>query len=104
MKYDKTTQLLNVNGTPLKEGEDLVTFGRVLIAGLLADSPDPSNPRAQISPDEKSRRFQLALRIEQAESVFELSVDEAALAKRLIGIYPPVYVGRCFEIFEKPLT
>lgn len=103
MKYDKTKLILGIDGKAIVErpGEPELTFGKVVMTALLTDALDPRAMQS-VTGEEKQRRFMVAIRIEQAEQFFELSIEEAALAKRLLAIFPPVYVGRCFEILDKP--
>lgn len=100
MKLDKTLQILDLEDKPVIEraGDPPITFGKLVSIGLLADSMLPGHPPT--SGADKVKWFQLAIRVEKAEQYFELSIEEAALVKRKLEVFPPLYVGRCFAIME----
>lgn len=51
------------------------------------------------SPEEKVKRFKLAMRIEEGDT--EITIEEAALLKDLVGeMFGPLIVGRVWEILE----
>ena len=60
----------------------------------------PADSREQPSADEKAKRFELAVKL-HAGGKLSLTVEDAALLKRLIGAaYAPLVVGRANEILD----
>ena len=97
MKLDVETILIGLDGKELKDGTTLCTFKTVALNALLASFPDEQN----LSGEDKFKRYQLAMKI-NANSEVELSVEEAALIKQLVGKgFAPLVVGRMFEMIER---
>jgi hypothetical protein len=72
-----------------------VTLGSVAEVALIA--PGGSEP---LTPEEKSRRFFLALKIHEGKGD-RLTVEELALVKKVIGsVYGPLVYGRAVEIID----
>lgn len=103
MQYPRNTQIKDIQDKVVIESpvDGPLTFGKLVITALLM----PENPmlgQPPATPDEKVRRFTIAQRVERAKDTFELSIEEAALVKRLVGAFPATYVARCFEILDNP--
>ena len=71
MKINAAYVLKNLNGSPILEGKEPVTLKQVVVTGLV----DQSNDSTEI----KQKKFKLAQRIFQAESIFEVSLEEAKI-------------------------
>lgn len=94
MKRD-FSQLLAALGQPLPEPAN--TLGGVSVAALLGSYADEQG----LSGEEKFHRYQLAERI-HAGSVQEVSAEEVALLKKLIGKnWPPAVLGPAYEALEQ---
>lgn len=101
MKRDFSDVLTGLAGQRLvdEKGDDL-TLGSVSVTALLAQYQDEQ----ALSGDEKFRRYQLAERIAKLD-VQEVSAEEVALLKRLIGKgYGPMLVGPAYVALERDPT
>ncbi|MFP3246913.1 MAG: hypothetical protein RXR20_20535 [Paraburkholderia sp.] len=96
MQRDFSVALKSIGDIAIVDNGQPVTLKMVAINALLSnDEAD----RGQ-SGEEKYKRFKLADRIHASDTV-EVSVEELALIKRLIGlIYPPVIVGSAYAALE----
>ena len=74
------------------------TLGKMMIESLLATFKDEEN----LSGEEKLKRWQLAIKIKNnAETAVEMTVEEIALIKKLIGkAYSTIIVGQVWELLE----
>ena len=97
MIRDFTAPLSGIGDHKLVDAEGAqLTLGSVAINALLGTYADE-----QISGEEKFKRYQFAERISSAGGQ-EVSAEEVALLKRLIGKgYPPIIVGPAFLALEK---
>lgn len=96
MKIDLSTTILDLDKKPIKDGEKDFTLATACCNALL--TPE----QGETSGEEKVKRFRLAEKVYDGGEQ-ELSVDDVALLKKLIGkIYPPLVVGRAFEILDPP--
>lgn len=95
MKYQLATQLLNLDGSPIKGPTgDIITFKTVCVA-CLVQAQDKAT-------EDKVAAFKLAVKIETAKKEVELSAEEVSRIKRLVGeTMPVVIVGRVHEILEQ---
>lgn len=93
MKINAAYVLKNLNGNPILDGKEPVTLKQVVVTGLVEQSSD--------SIELKQKKFKLAQRVFQAESIFEVSLEEAKL---LIDSLPtnlsPIVVGQLAEVLE----
>ncbi len=93
MKINAAYVLKNLNGSPILDGQEPVTLKQVVVTGLVDQSND--------STELKQKKFKLAQRIFSAESIFEVSLEEAKL---LIESLPkhlsPIVVGQVAEVLE----
>lgn len=94
MQYRVDSPLTNVDGTPITSPDgSRVTFRTVCIA-CLVQAPEKSG-------DDKYAAFRLAVKLQSADADVELSAEEVATLKRLIGgAMPVVIVGRMFDLLE----
>lgn len=95
---DFKAQIKGLDGKPIPVSETdktPVTLGSIAEVALLA----PGGPENS-TPEEKARRFFLALKIHEGRGD-GLTLDELALVKRVIGqIYGPLIYGRAVELLE----
>ncbi|GLQ96462.1 hypothetical protein [Dyella mobilis] len=90
---------LTFAGKPIEENKAVLTLGGVSVNALLVMPDNEPNLQAE----EKFKRYKLAERL-SAGGVQDLSVDELALVKRLVGnMYQPIIVGASFDLFEREL-
>lgn len=96
MKLDTTRALHTFTGEPIHDAAGPVALATVLVAALLASHADE-----QPSGEEKLWRYNLARRIQQAGGTVELSAEELALIRRLVGKgYATPVVGAVHEAIE----
>lgn len=98
MKIDLSTVICDLDGKPIKaaDAKDF-TVGMCACNALL--TPDAKD---ETSGEDKVKRFRLAERVYEGGEQ-DLSVEDIALLKQLIGkIYPPLTVGRAFEVLDPP--
>lgn len=112
MRYDKTTKILDVrggaiidrnpDGTVADPADPIITFGKLAVLALLSQSPDPDTQQA-FKPAVKVRHADLAEEIEAADRYIDLTIEQSATLKKLVGFFPPLWVKRCWEILDNPL-
>lgn len=95
MKYKLDSQLTNLDGTPVKTPTgEAITFKTVCVACLVQAQ--------EKTGEDKYSAFRLAVKLESANEKVDLTAEEIARLKRLIGeTMPVVIVGRMFEILEQ---
>ena len=92
MKIDFKQHLKNLDGDILKEGDKELTLGMVSVGALLAPE--------EVDGNEKLIRFELAQKIHKGECQ-ELSVEEAALIKKLIAKpFTTLVVGQSLKMLD----
>lgn len=97
MKVNFDKQLVDLDGTiiPDAKGNSAILRG-ISVDALLAAFNDEQN----IAGEEKLKRYILAEKIYKKED--DLSVEELALLKKLIGkAYTPLIVGQSWKIIEE---
>ncbi|KKN29313.1 hypothetical protein LCGC14_0845230 [marine sediment metagenome] len=95
MKIDISKLLKGLDGKPLVNQEEELTLGNVMGTALLMVYTDE-----QIGGDVKYKRHQIAQRL-YGQKTIELSIEEIALIKDLIGkAYGPTVVGPAFDMLE----
>ena len=58
-------------------------------------------PSEKVAGDEKFRRFELAVKVKAAKTEIDVSVEEIALVKQLIGdLFSPIVVGQAWNALE----
>lgn len=99
MLINVNTELKGLDGTPIKERDEILNFGDIALVSLNANFEDE-----KIEFKEKTNRFVLMTKIYNSKESFkplEITVEEASLLKKLIGkLWIPLIVGRCIEIIE----
>ena len=96
MKYDTHTPLLEIDGkTQLNDGKGTqLTFAH--IARMVLVQNDEKEGEA------KYKHYMLATKIEQANGSVELSAEEVASLKKLVGqMMPVVVVGRMWDLLDQ---
>ena len=93
MKVNFGALITNLLDDPMTQNEQPLTLGVVASTSLLTDFP-------KTEANVKVARFKLAQRIFSGEEV-NLEVEEIAEIKKVIGmVYPPLIVGRSWQILE----
>ena len=96
MKIDLNNKIKTLEGEPVLEKDEPVTFAHPCINALLSNHPDET-----VSGEEKLRRYQLAKRISDTLGAVTLTIEEAALIKTLVPkLYTPLVVGQLYELME----
>lgn len=97
MKIDVSKTLMSIKKEVLKVGAEPATLKWAVVEALLATYPNEN-----INGQEKMARFRLAQRVEIADKDLDMSVEDVAKVKELIGKYfaPPV-VGPCYDLLER---
>ena len=93
MKVKFGEAITNLLGDPILQDGKPLTLGIVAGAALLTDAP-------KLDARTKVKRFILAQKIFEGGEI-NLEVEEIAEIKKIIGeIYPPLIVGRSWELLE----
>lgn len=96
MKIDFAAVLTDFAGGPLKTDDRPVTLGHVTLQALGASYPDETPDGAR-----SVRRFEIGSRVATTKGKVELTVEEAAEIKKVIGkAFGPVVVGPAYLILE----
>lgn len=95
MKINVDTVLKQLNGLPLKEGDNDFTLKSAAIEALMLMSPDD-----QAGGEEKFSRYNLAIKVNAGGEV-ELTPEEAAMIKQRIGkIFGPSVLGPAWTLLN----
>lgn len=99
MKFNPSTAILDLNGEAIKTKQDSdLVMSEVCCNALLAEIQGE-----QATGEEKLKKFLLAKRIHVATDQIDVTVEEAALLKRLIGkLYGALVSGQAWQILEGP--
>ena len=93
MKINFNQPIKNIQGEEIKD----LTLKTVSVEALLATFPDEQS----LSGEEKAKRYLLATRIYANPEELDLTIEEIAKIKQLIGKgYGPLVVGQAWEILE----
>lgn len=88
-----------LSGTPYPDPKDVgrdLTLQRVLIMSLMN-----ADPEERIDGVEKLKRYELGMRIMQAKDSIELTAEEIAYIKPMIGKhFYTVVVGQAYHLLE----
>ena len=92
--------LLDLDGEPLKDPAGVtVTLQNASVNALLANDQN-ENPDGV----EKAKRFALAMKIHNVKEPVDVTAEEIALVKKLIGkVYTALVVGRAYELLEQKI-
>lgn len=81
------------------ENNENFTVGHAAIRSLMGEKP-----QTPMTGDQKYRQYKLALKIgggKDAEGLIDISIEEAALIKKLVGdFYSPLVVGQVYDLIE----
>ncbi|MEA3225155.1 MAG: hypothetical protein U9Q07_04330 [Planctomycetota bacterium] len=99
MKIKFTTLMTDLDSKPIKEptgdGETkTVTLGDMCERQLLNNMDEKDAAK-------RVEMFHLAMRIHGTSKEIEISVEECALLKKLIGNYNPLICGQCWDLLDK---
>lgn len=102
MKINVLTEIKDLRGEALKDGDTAITMGSVLVGAYLAA---PANPAMQpYSPDEQVKRYQGALAVENAkgsDGEVEIVAEIATKLKSDISrLYGPIVAGQALPLLD----
>jgi hypothetical protein len=98
MKIDFSAVIKDLDGDPVKDGDEDATLGRIACTALLATYAD----ERELPAEQKVKRFRLA-EIAAKGGEREVKVEDVALIKQLIGkAFAPLVVARAYDIIEPP--
>ena len=93
MKINFNRPIKNIQGEEIKD----LTLKTVSVEALLATFPDEQS----LLGEEKAKRYVLATRIYANPEELDLTIEEIAKIKQLIGKgYGPLIVGQAWDILE----
>jgi hypothetical protein len=96
MKINWDAKITDFEGVAIKDGEKDLTLKALACAVFMTALRGDEN----MSGDEKEKLFKIGLAATNG-GVGEITTDEASSLKKRIGnAYPPLIVGRAFEIIE----
>ncbi len=98
MKIDFTQEIKALDGSSLPYQQEKGTLLKNIACDiLLAQLPEERD----LSGEEKCKRFVLATRIFSNPKKIDLTIEEVAMIKKLIGrAYPPLVVGQSWNYLE----
>lgn len=97
MRKDFTLQLVDLDGNPLKNGDKPSDLCFVALTALMATFDDERT----LTGKEKADRYQLAMKINKRPKEVDITVEQLALVKQLIGkAFGPLVVGQAYELLE----
>jgi hypothetical protein len=108
MKIDFSQELKTIEGDTLqrakRKGNEVVEIPANLkwaaVEALLT-----TDPKAPPAGEEKARRYDLALQIQEASAPLDLSVDDLSFIKKLCDThFPPLIVGQTRKALEGPTS
>ena len=103
MKIDLDFIFLTMEGDSLKNPESKapLTMKQACVGALLGNYRDEQN----LSGEEKSKRFELAMDMQMAKGEFNLKTEDAALLKKLIGKqWSTLVCGQAYRVIEGQMS
>jgi hypothetical protein len=104
MKVDFSKELIDLDGKTVDSSatdKTPATVRKVVCGALIASYPDEAN----LNPEEKVKRWNLALRVQKELDPIDFKTDEIALMKKLVGkAYGPMIVGQVWEVLENGIS
>ena len=91
MKIDLATKLVDEEDSVVMEGDSPASVVTVLKRAVLADVQPNGTP---IPAEQKLARFELFLKLRQADSNTDFTTDEIALLESAILVYPTLISGQ----------
>lgn len=95
MKINFDQQIKDLTGNPIKEEGKEVVLKTVCVNALLA-----SNPKKEISGQEKLDRYELARKVNDGGEV-EITSEEIVKIKESVDIYPTIIYGEVCNLLEQ---
>lgn len=100
MLIDFQKEIKNIHGVTVKESDapdaKPVTLGFVAIEALLID-----DPQARVSGSDKMKRYRLAQEISKLKEALDITVEDVALIKDLIGKkFSANIVGPAYDLID----
>src|ERR1017187_2495924 len=97
MKIDVSKVLMSIRNEPLKINADTdATLKWAIVESLMG-----AVPKEDIDTTEKMKRFKLSQKIESAEKEVDISVEDVAKIKEVVGKFFPInVVGAVFSILD----
>ena len=108
MKIDFNQELKTIEGETLmrarRKGTEIeeipATLKWAAVEALLT-----VDPKSQLVGEEKARRYDLALSVQEATAPLDLSIDDLSFIKKLCDThFPPLIVGQTRKALEGPST
>ena len=97
MKVDFSKAITDLEGKPVKEGDNAVSLKIVTINALMAAFEDEKG----LSGEDKLKRYTLGQTIQKAEGPVELTVEQVSMIKNLIGkAFGTLIVGSAYQLLE----
>jgi hypothetical protein len=98
MQIDFDSEIRDLANAPIMNGEKHLDLATIATNALLT----PQAADQSIAVEEKVKRFRLAQRITNGGAL-DIALEDVVLLKDIIGkAYPPLVVGRAFELLDPP--
>lgn len=97
-KINLLNNILGLEGDVVKDADGTdFTLKKVCVRSLLSQADGEKN----IKPEDKLKRYQLAMKVNDAGGIIELKIEEVAELKKAIGrIFSPLIMGRAYDMLE----
>lgn len=113
MRYDKDLTINDLDGEPIPNKDPqgnpvdpkvpVLTFAYLCEMVLGGNAPDPSTKQPRTGAA-KVRDARFAERIRRAQRYFDCTIEESAHLRKMLEAYPGLWVMRCWEIIDNPIT
>jgi len=104
MKIEFSQELTTIEGDTLKRSkrsDDKIIEVAATLKWAAVEALLTTDPKAPSSGEEKARRYDLALRIQESTNSIDLSVDDISFIKGLCDKhFPPLMVGQTRRLLE----
>jgi hypothetical protein len=98
MNINFDSEITDLANQPIMNGEKHLDLATICTNALLT----PAQNDQSMAADEKVRRYRLAQRITNGGTL-DMPLEDLVLLKDIIGkAYPPLVVGRAFDILDPP--
>lgn len=104
MRRDLTHPILDLSNNPIVENNAPVTLCTLSLSALMMPHQDelPGHGQPGLTGKQKADRYALAMKINANPSKVDLTIEQMALLKELIGKgFGPLAVGRAYELLEQ---
>jgi hypothetical protein len=104
MKIDFSAVITELDGTVAKDGDKVVTLGKLAIHALINPLPDAAGRAEQLDAEMKVKLAKLAQDIHSAtDKALDLTVEDIALIKQRIGrAFSQIAVMRAWDLLDPP--